>query len=68
MPEQSMAWKGSGRCLKERVILKNTHLGLVLILLKSDLPFALSGRNVVLALKTFGNIAVKVNMLFIGSL
>lgn len=35
---------------------------------KSDLPFALSGSNVLLAPKTFGNIAVKVNMLFIGSL
>lgn len=34
MPEQPMAWRSSGRCLKERVILKNTHLGLVLILLK----------------------------------
>lgn len=35
---------------------------------KSDLPFALSGSNAMLALKTFGNTAVKVNMLFIGSL
>lgn len=53
-----------------RVILKNTQLwpNTNTPEVKSDLPFALSGSSVMLALKTFGNIAVKVNMPFIESL
>lgn len=69
MPEQPMAWRNSGRCLKEGDLKKySSWLSANSPEVKSDLPFALSGSNVMLALKTFGNIAVKVNMVFIGSL
>jgi len=56
--------------LKERAILKNTQLwpNANSPEVKSDLPFALSGSSIMLALKAFGNIAVKVNMPFTESL
>lgn len=70
MLEQSGILRSSCRCLKERVVFKNTQLwpNANSDEVKSDLPFALSGSGVMLALKTSGNIAVKVNIPFIESL